>query len=374
MKSIVDSALARDRAVVPSARDYSGVPASAVGEDSGTDSELEAMLSQLRTKIKVVGCGGGGSNTVQRLVDMGVQGVDFIAANTDAQHLHMINVPRKILLGKKTTRGLGAGALPKLGEQAAMEAEESIKNAMESTDLAFVTCGLGGGTGTGSAAYVCEAARAQGALTVAVATLPFKGEGKMRMENALWGMEKLKKSADTVILVPNNRLLELVPKLPLNQAFKVADEILATSIRSMSEILTKPGLINLDFNDLRTVMKNGGFAVIGIGGSDGPSDVRAVEATERALNSPLLDADISGAKGVVVNVTGGPDMTIEQAQEAVSLVAKRIGPQARIIWGTIVDPTVERRMQVMIVVTGVAENVHSGEGAPAQDHNLQTVR
>ena len=374
MKSIVDSALARDRAVLPQGRDYSQVPASAVGEDAGTDSELEAMLSQLRTKIKVVGCGGGGSNTVQRLVDMGVQGVEFIAANTDAQHLHMINVPRKILLGKKTTRGLGAGALPKLGEQAAMEADESIKNAMENSDLVFVTCGLGGGTGTGSAAYICDAARAQGALTVAVATLPFKGEGKMRMENALWGMEKLKKSADTVILVPNNKLLELVPKLPLNQAFKVADEILATSIRSMSEILTKPGLINLDINDLRTVMKNGGFAVIGIGGSDGPADVRAAEATERALKSPLLDADISGAKGVVVNVTGGPDMTIEQAQEAVALVSKRIGPQARIIWGTIVDQSIERRMQVMIVVTGVAENVHSGEGAPAPEHHLQTVR
>lgn len=359
---------------MPAGRDYSRLPTQDVGEDAGTDSELEAMLSQLRTKIKVVGCGGGGSNTVARLVDMGVQGVDFIAANTDAQHLHMIHVPKKILLGKKTTRGLGAGALPKLGEQAAMEAEESIKAAMESTDLAFVTCGLGGGTGTGSAAYVCDAARAQGALTVAVATLPFKGEGKMRMENAFWGMEKLKRSADTLILVPNNKLLELVPRLPLNQAFKVADEILATSIRSLSEILTKPGLINLDFNDLRTVMKNGGFAVIGIGGSDGPADVRAIEATEHALKSPLLDADISGAKGVVVNVTGGPDMTIEQAQEVVALVQKRIGPQARIIWGTVVDPTIERRIQVLLVVTGVNENFHQADSAPSQESHLQTVR
>jgi len=359
---------------VPSARDYLTAPAIAGNEDAGTDGELEAMLSQLRTKIKVVGCGGGGSNTVARLVDMGVQGVDFIAANTDAQHLHMINVPKKILLGKKTTRGLGAGALPKLGEQAALEAEDSIKNAMESTDLAFVTCGLGGGTGTGSAAFVCDIARSCGALTVAVATLPFKGEGKMRMENAIWGMEKLRKSADTVILVPNNRLLELVPRLPLNAAFKVADEVLATSIRSMSEILTKPGLINLDFNDLRTIMKNGGFAVIGLGSSDGPADVRAKEATEHALTSPLLDVDISGAKGVVVNVTGGPDMTIEQAQEAVALVQSRIGPQARIIWGTVVDQTIERRIQVMIVATGVNETFMMHESGLHQESHVPAVR
>jgi cell division protein FtsZ len=374
VKSIVDSALARERAAMPSARDYSQAPAIDGNEDAGTDNELEAMLSQLRTKIKVVGCGGGGSNTVARLVDMGVQGVDFIAANTDAQHLHMINVPKKILLGKKTTRGLGAGALPKLGEQAALEAEESIKSAMENTDLAFVTCGLGGGTGTGSAAFVCDIARNCGALTVAVATLPFKGEGKMRMENALWGMEKLRKSADTVILVPNNKLLELVPRLPLNAAFKVADEVLATSIRSMSEILTKPGLINLDFNDLRTIMKNGGFAVIGIGSSDGPADLRAKEATEHALASPLLDVDISGAKGVVVNVTGGPDMTIEQAQEAVALVQSRIGPQARIIWGTVVDQTIERRIQVMIVVTGVSETFLMHESAARQESHVPVVR
>jgi len=351
MKSIVDSALARDRAVLPQGRDYSQVPASAVGEDAGTDSELEAMLSQLRTKIKVVGCGGGGSNTVQRLVDMGVQGVEFIAANTDAQHLHMINVPRKILLGKKTTRGLGAGALPKLGEQAAMEADESIKNAMENSDLVFVTCGLGGGTGTGSAAYICDAARAQGALTVAVATLPFKGEGKMRMENALWGMEKLKKSADTVILVPNNKLLELVPKLPLNQAFKVADEILATSIRSMSEILTKPGLINLDFNDLKTIMKGGGVAIIGLG--EGENENRAEEAVNEAINSPLIEVDISGATGALINVHGGPDMSVSEAEKAAELIQSRISPNARIIWGAAVEPELEGKMKVMVVITGV---------------------
>jgi cell division protein FtsZ len=187
-------------------------------------------------------------------------------------------------------------------------------------------------------------------------------------------MEKLRKSADTVILVPNNKLLELVPRLPLNQAFKVADEILATSIRSLSEILTKPGIINLDFNDLRTIMKNGGFAVIGIGGSDGPADLRAKEATEHALASPLLDVDISGAKGVVVNVTGGPDMTIEQAQEAVALVQSRIGPQARIIWGTVVDQTIERRIQVMIVVTGVNETFMQHEQGVRQDTHVSVVR
>jgi cell division protein FtsZ len=368
MKSIVEPGLFRERAAVPGARSYIQPPMAGVDEDAGTDRELESMLAQLKTNIKVIGCGGGGSNTVARLVDMGIQGVDLYAANTDAQHLRMINVPHKLLLGRKTTRGLGAGALPKLGEQAAIESEESLKTALEHTDLAFITCGLGGGTGTGAASYIAELAKAQGALTVAVATLPFKGEGKMRLENALWGMERLRKSADTVIIVPNNRLLELVPRLPLNAAFKVADEILAISIRSMSETLTRPGLINLDFNDMRTVMKDGGCAVIGIGGSEGPSDLRAKEATEHALASPLLDADISGAKGVVVNVTGGRDMTIEQAQEAVELIQARVGPQARIIWGTVVDPTIEKRIQVMVVVTGVKEHVRLADSRAPGDH------
>ncbi len=318
------------------------------------DAELEAVLASLKTNIKVVGCGGGGCNTINRLSEEGLAGAEMVACNTDAQHLLAIHAPKKILLGRRLTRGLGAGAIPQVGEQAAREAEDEIKKALKDSDMVFITLGLGGGTGTGSAGVVAQLAKETNggdALTIAVCTLPFASEGLVRGENAAWGLERLRQSIDTVITIPNDRLLELVPRLPIQTAFKVADSVLARSIRGITEIITRPGLVNLDFNDLRTIMKGGGVALIGIGESE--SENRAEDAVLEAINSPLLKVDIGGATGALINVTGGPDMTVSEAQKAAEVVQKAVSPQARIIWGAAVDPTMQNTIRVMLVVTGV---------------------
>jgi cell division protein FtsZ len=331
------------------------------------DAELEAVLASLKTNIKVVGCGGGGCNTINRLAEEGLSGVDMVACNTDAQHLLAIHAPKKILLGRRLTRGLGAGAIPTVGEQAAHEAEEEITKALQNSDMVFITLGLGGGTGTGSATVVSELAKAANGgnpLTIAVCTLPFASEGLVRAENAMWGLERLRQSIDTVITIPNDRLLELVPRLPIQTAFKVADSVLARAIRGITEIITKPGLVNLDFNDLRTIMKGGGVALIGIGESE--SDNRAEDAVLEAINSPLLRVDIAGATGALINVTGGPDMTVSEAQKAAEVVQKAISPTARIIWGAAVDPTMQATIRVMLVVTGVkSPQIFGGAAATA---------
>ncbi len=321
---------------------------------STDDAELEAVLASLKTSIKVVGCGGGGSNTINRLSEEGLAGADLYACNTDAQHLLTVNAQHKVLLGRRCTRGLGAGALPQVGEQAAREAEDELKKLLTGADMVFITLGLGGGTGTGSAPVVAQLARDanQGnCLVVAVATLPFTSEGMVRQENAIWGLERLRAAVDTVITIPNDRLLELVPRLPIQSAFRVADSVLARSIRGITEIVTKPGLVNLDFNDLRTIMKGGGVALIGMGESE--SDNRAEDAVLEALHSPLLKVDISGAQGALINVTGGPDMTISEAQRAAEIVQKAVSPQARIIWGAAVDNTMNNSIRCMVVITGV---------------------
>ena len=323
---------------------------------SGTtdDQELEAVLASLKTNIKVVGCGGGGSNTVSRLYEEGITGAELLACNTDAQHLLTVNSHRKVLLGRRCTRGLGAGAQPQVGEQAAREAEDDLKKYLNGADMVFITLGLGGGTGTGSAPVVAELAKevSQGnCLVMAVATLPFTAEGEVRRENALLGLERLSQVVDTVITVQNDKLLELVPRLPLTSAFKVADSVVANAIKGITEIITKPGLVNLDFNDLRTIMKGGGVAVIGLGQSD--TDNRAEDAVNEALNSPLLRVDTHNAQGALVNVVGGPDMTISEAQKAAEVVQKSVSPTARIIWGASVDPTLTNTIRCMVVVTGV---------------------
>ncbi|HEV2166775.1 MAG TPA: cell division protein FtsZ [Thermoplasmata archaeon] len=338
---------------------------------SGDDAELEAVLASLKTHIKVVGCGGGGCNTINRLSEEGLSDTEMVACNTDAQHLLAINAPKKILLGRRLTRGLGAGALPQIGEQAAMEAEDEIKKALADSDMVFITLGLGGGTGTGSAPVVAKLAKdANGGnpLTIAVCTLPFASEGMVRAENAMSGLERLRSTIDTVITIPNDRLLELVPRLPIQTAFKVADSVLARAIRGITEIITRPGLVNLDFNDLRTIMKGGGVALIGIGESE--SDNRAEDAVLEAIHSPLLKVDIAGATGALINVTGGPDMTVSEAQKAAEVVQKVVSPNARIIWGAAVDPTMQSTIRVMLVVTGVkSPQIFAGPsagGAPAR--------
>jgi len=327
---------------------------------SQEDAELEKMLEDLRVDVRIFGCGGGGSNTINRLVESGIHGADLFALNTDASHLLHVNSPHKILLGKRLTRGLGAGALPQVGEEAAKEAEEDIRRYAGGADIAFITCGMGGGTGTGSAPFVAKLAKDGGALTIGVVTLPFSAEGHTRMQNAQYGLDALKRVADTVIVIPNDKLLEIAPKLPLDMAFKVADEVLMRAIRGITEMITTPGLVNLDFNDLKTIMQNGGMAMVGIGESSDPRE-KAKEAVAGALNSPLIDVDISTAHGALVDVRGGEDMTIQEAESVVSEIGKHVHPQARIIWGASVVPSLQNTMQVMVVLTGVTPR----EGKPA---------
>jgi cell division protein FtsZ len=341
---------------------------------SEADQDLEAVLRSLRTVIRIVGIGGAGCNTINRICQAGITGADLYAANTDAQHLLYIRSPRKILLGRNTTRGLGAGALPHVGEAAARETESHLRSILEGSDMVFITCGLGGGTGTGGAPVVAQIARDLGALTVAICTFPFKAEGVVRWENAEYGLERLRKHVDTMIMVPNDKLLELVPRLPISAAFKVADEVLMRSIKGITEIVTKPGLVNLDFNDIRTVMSGGGVAMMGLGESQ--AEDRAEEAVEEAINSPLIDVDVSCASSALVNVTGGADMTVLEAERVAELVQSRISPNARIIWGAAIDNSLEHKLRVMVVLTGVKSHQIMGpEDIPrTRESDLDLVR
>jgi cell division protein FtsZ len=315
------------------------------------NAELERVLAGLTTTIKVVGCGGAGTNTIARCFAESITGADLISINTDAQHLLLSESPHKILIGRHLTRGLGAGSLPQIGEEAARESEQDIRESMVPADMVFVTCGLGGGTGTGSAPIIAQIAKETGALTIGVVTLPFSVEGVIRMENADTGLQRLRDICDTVIVIPNDKLLDIVPNLSLNAAFKVADEVLMRSIKGITEMITMPGLVNLDFADLKTVMKRGGVAMIGLGEAEGEN--KAVNAVVEALNSPLLEVDISEATGALVNVTGGEDMTISEAERVVEEIYSRVDPTARIIWGTTVDPELKRTIRAMLVITGV---------------------
>jgi len=313
--------------------------------------ELEEVLAGLTTTIKVVGCGGAGTNTISRCIEGGISGAELVALNTDAQHLLLAGVPHKVLIGRHITHGLGAGSLPQIGEEAARESERDIREAVGRADMVFVTCGLGGGTGTGSAPVISQIAKETGALTIGVVTLPFSVEGFIRMENADAGLKRLRETCDTVIVIPNDKLLDVVPNLSLNAAFRVADEVLMRSIKGITEMITKPGLVNLDFADLKTVMKRGGVAMIGLGEAEGEN--KAVNAVVEALNSPLLEVDISEATGALVNVTGGEDMTISEAERVVEEIYSRVDPNARIIWGTTVNPELKRSIRAMLVITGV---------------------
>lgn len=315
------------------------------------DDELRKLLESKKAEIRVVGCGGAGGNTISRLMQVGIVGAESIAINTDAQDLLYTDADLKILIGKEITGGLGAGADPKVGEEAAKESKEDVKKVLEGSDMVFVTCGLGGGTGTGSAPIVAELAKKLGALTVAIVTLPFSMEGRQRMNNARGGLEKLEAAVDTLIIIPNDKLLEIVPDVSITTAFKVADEILVNAVKGVTELVTRPGLVNLDFADVRAVMDNGGLAMIGMGDSD--TENRAVEAVERALNNPLLDVDIDGAKGALINVSGGTDVTIRECQEIVETIATRLSPDAKIIWGAQILKELGDSIRTMLIVTGV---------------------
>jgi len=325
-----------------------------------TNEELEQVLQQARARIVVVGCGGAGCNTISRMMGVGIQGAETIGLNTDAQDLLYTTADRKILIGRDITGGLGAGNDPEKGEAAAREDESIVKDHVYGADMVFVTCGLGGGTGTGSVPVVAEIAKKLGVLTIGVVTLPFTVEGTRRRLNAERGLERLRGVADTVVVIPNDKLLQLAPDLPIGAAFKVADQLLMDAIKGITEMITKPGLINLDFADVRTVLQNGGVAMLGIGESD--TDNRAKEAVEEALNSPLLDVDITGAKGALVNVIGSPDMTLEEAERIVSHVSESLDPEAQIIWGAQISEDMKNTVRVMVVLSGVHSPYVLGPG------------
>lgn len=315
------------------------------------DKELESLLQKHSARVKVVGCGGGGGNSVSRMKEIGIKGCEIIAINTDAQDLLYCDVDSKILVGRELTHGLGAGSNPKIGEQAARESEQEIKKKLSESDLVFITCGLGGGTGTGASPVVAEIAKKAGALTIGVVTLPFTVEGQKRIENALGGLEKLASIVDTLIVIPNDKLLEIAPELPIHTAFKVADEILTNSVKGITELITKAGLVNLDFADVKAVMSNGGVSLIGIGESD--SKERAREAIERAINNPLLDVDISQAKGALVNIIGGNDFSLDEYKQVMEIIGNKIAPDAKIISGAQISPDMEKSIKVLLIVTGV---------------------
>jgi cell division protein FtsZ len=350
MKSIIDEALAKHG---EQKKNQEISKNAGIYNESPDDEELKKLVEALRINVKIIGCGGGGSNTINRLNEAGVVGAQMMAINTDATHLLHVRAPKKVLIGKRVTKGLGAGALPEVGEQACRENEDEIRAYLEGAHIVFVTAGMGGGTGTGSASVVAEMAKEAGALVMGIVTMPFKAEGHMRMDNAVKGLNKLRNKCDTTIVIQNDKLLEMVPKLPLDAAFKVADEILMNAIKGMTEIVTKPGLVNLDYSDLMTVMENGGVAMVGIGSSC--EDRERVElAVNEALSSPLLgDIDISQSKGALIRVVGGEDLTISEAQQAAELVTSRISPSARIIWGCTVDPDIHDDVNILVVITGV---------------------
>src|SRR3989338_1563545 len=321
------------------------------GSTKSIDEELESLIQKHSARVKVVGCGGGGGNSVSRMKEIGIKGCEIVAINTDAQDLLYTDADSKILIGRELTNGLGAGSNPKIGEQAARESEQEIRKKISDSDMVFITCGLGGGTGTGSSPVVADIAKKQGALTIGVVTLPFTVEGQKRIENAQNGLEKLAAIVDTLIVIPNDKLLEIAPELPIHTAFKVADEILTNSVKGITELITKSGLVNLDFADVKAVMSDGGVSLIGIGESD--SKDRAREAVERAIKNPLLDVDITNARGALVNIIGGPDMSLDEYKQVMEVIGSKVAPDAKIISGAQISADMDKTLKVLIIVTGV---------------------
>ena len=309
--------------------------------------------SEKAAKIKVIGVGGAGGNAINNMIDSNLQGVKFIAANTDAQSLEVSKAMVKLQMGERLTEGLGAGANPQVGRDAAVETEQAIREALAESHMVFITAGFGGGTGTGAAPVIAEICKDMGALTVAVVTKPFSFEGRKRMRQAEEGLEALKEVADTVITIPNDRLRGLASKnAKMVEMFKKADEILLHSVKGITDLIMMPGLVNLDFADVRTTMAKAGMAIMGIGISRGEN--RAVEAAERAISHPLLeDVSISGAKGVLMNITCTSDLTMEEMTEASDRIYNEVGEEAEIIWGAVIDDEMEEEMRVTVIATGI---------------------
>ncbi len=314
-------------------------------------------------KIKVIGLGGGGGNAVNRMVESGVKGVEFIVANTDLQVLNNSKADVKIQIGATLTDGLGAGASPDIGREAAVESKKEIEDALSGADMVFITCGMGGGTGTGAAPIVAEIAQALGALTVAIVTKPFTFEGKKRMQNALTGLEELKKHVDTLIVIPNDRLREIIDKTtPMLEAFKEVDNVLRRGVQSISDLIAVVGLVNLDFADVKAVMKDSGNAIIGIG--IGMGEDRAIEAAKQAVSSPLLETSISGATDAIINITGGVNLTLFEAEQAAEVVRAAANTDINTIFGAVINENLSDEVIVTVIATGFDKSGKQKEQQP----------
>ncbi|WP_394232602.1 cell division protein FtsZ [Niallia oryzisoli] len=317
--------------------------------------EFESNVEALAT-IKVIGVGGGGNNAVNRMIEHGVQGVEFIAVNTDAQALNLSKAEVKMQIGGKLTRGLGAGANPEVGKKAAEESKEQIEEALKGADMVFVTAGMGGGTGTGAAPVIAQIARDLGALTVGVVTRPFTFEGRKRATQATGGISCMKESVDTLIVIPNDRLLEIVDKsTPMLEAFREADNVLRQGVQGISDLIAVPGLINLDFADVKTIMSNKGSALMGIGVASGEN--RAAEAAKKSISSPLLETSIDGAQGVLLNITGGSNLSLYEVQEAADIVASASDQEVNMIFGSVINDNLKDEIVVTVIATGFNEEV-----------------
>jgi cell division protein FtsZ len=345
--------------------------------------EVKSMEFSLDTKentgakIKVIGVGGAGGNAINRMIADDVKGVEFITANTDVQALKGSNAETKIQLGPKLTRGLGAGSNPEIGSKAAQESEEAIAEALKGADMIFVTAGMGGGTGTGAAPIIAKIAKEQGALTVGVVTRPFSFEGPKRARYAAEGVAQLKEHVDTLVIIANNRLLEIVDKkTPIMDAFKEADNVLRQGVQGISDLITSPGYVNLDFADVKTVMENQGSALMGIGSANGEN--RAVEATKKAISSPLLEVSIDGAEQVLLNISGGPDLSLYEAQDASDVVAQAATNDVNIIFGTSINNELEDSVVVTVIATGIdkkkeRQKKHQSKFSALDDHSTKKL-
>lgn len=334
------------------------------------DVELEQFAN-----IKVIGIGGGGNNAINRMIDSGLKGVEFITVNTDAQALYLSKADKKIQIGEKLTKGLGAGANPEIGRKAAEESKNEIEECLKGADMIFITAGMGGGTGTGAAPVIAEISKSMGILTVGVVTKPFSFEGKKRMANAQEGINNVKNNVDTLITIPNDRLLSIAEKkTSMMDAFRMADDVLRQGVQGISDLIAVPGLINLDFADVRTIMMETGLAHMGIGRGSGEN--RAVEAAKQAIQSPLLETSIEGAKGVLLNITGGPNLGLLEVNEAAELISSAADPEANIIFGAVIDEKLQDEIRITVIATGFDRNKETAvplddfEIGPFKDEDL----
>ncbi|KXB07605.1 hypothetical protein AKJ51_00945 [candidate division MSBL1 archaeon SCGC-AAA382A20] len=314
------------------------------------EKNYEQLSGEVTPEILVIGCGGAGCNTVSHVAEEGVEGVDLAAVNTDAQDLLHTEADKKVIIGKNTTGGLGTGSDYRKGKKSAMESEEVLEEALSGYELVFITCGLGGGTGTGAGPVVADIAKNIGALAIGVVTLPFESEGERRNENALDGLFNFRESADTTIVIPDDRLLEIAPNLSLEEAFKMADGVLVETISGVTDLMSQTGLINLDFEDVRATFENGGMGVVGFGESAGSG--RAEAAVEDALNNPLLDMDIENARRALINITGSPDMELDEAEMIAGIISEELSSEAKVTWGARISEGIDDTIMTTIIVSG----------------------